>query len=426
MKIPRFALICCCCCTHALLDTKKVLDTLPLANSDEFMDTIAAITSDGRSNLHGRFDYPDEPGDDHDHDDDDHDHDHDDHDHEDETWTKSQKWGYATLANTFLVLLSFLGLLVLQCRGQNSRTVVTDLFMGLAVSTMLGDAFFHIMPHMLGLHAHSHDHDHDEEEHDHAHDPVRNLYDVHEDEHDHEEEEEDMALVVGKIGVLVGSMYAMWLISSLMRLSGVGHGHSHNMDLDYDKPKAEMVEKHEEKEIDEEKGANESIEMDPPKSEVRWSTIVGILIGDCFHNFIDGIAVGVAWSASAGAGLGTTIAITMHEIPHELADFVLYKKLGLSTRGALGLNVLAAFISFGGLFMGLALGEDPSVVDWLLALVAGLFVYISLVDVMPELTISKDDENKYSRLSIQNVGLLLGYIMMILLALYEDDISNLA
>ena len=48
----------------------------------------------------------------------------------------------------------------------------------------------------------------------------------------------------------------------------------------------------------------------------------------------------------------------------------------------MGLNVLAAFISFGGLFMGLALGEDPSVVDWLLALVAGLFVYISLVDVV--------------------------------------------
>ena len=31
---------------------------------------------------------------------------------------------------------------------------------------------------------------------------------------------------------------------------------------------------------------------------------------------------------------------------------------------------------------GLALGEDPTVVDWLLALVAGLFIYIALVDVV--------------------------------------------
>ena len=76
------------------------------------------------------------------------------------------------------------------------------------------------------------------------------------------------------------------------------------------------------------------------------------------------------------------IAIMMHEIPHELGDFVLYKKLGLSTRGALGLNVIAALVSYGGLYLGLTLGTDPTVVDWLLALVAGLFIYIAMVDVV--------------------------------------------
>ena len=74
----------------------------------------------------------------------------------------------------------------------------------------------------------------------------------------------------------------------------------------------------------------------------------------------------------------------MHEIPHELGDFVLYKKLGLSTRGALGLNVIAAVVSYGGLYLGLTLGTDPTVVDWLLALVAGLFIYIALVDVVSD------------------------------------------
>lgn len=77
----------------------------------------------------------------------------------------------------------------------------------------------------------------------------------------------------------------------------------------------------------------------------------------------------------------------MHEIPHELGDFVLYKKLGLSTRGALGLNVIAAVVSYGGLYLGLTLGTDPTVVDWLLALVAGLFIYIALVDVVSDPTI---------------------------------------
>ena len=50
----------------------------------------------------------------------------------------------------------------------------------------------------------------------------------------------------------------------------------------------------------------------------------------------DGIAVGVSWTSGYGAGLGTTIAIMMHEIPHELGDFVLYK---------LGSNIINSFLN---------------------------------------------------------------------------------
>ena len=66
---------------------------------------------------------------------------------------------------TRLVLLSILGLLVLQCKSSSHRNLITDFFIGLAVSTMTGDAFFHILPHMLGMHGHAHDdhHDHDHE-----------------------------------------------------------------------------------------------------------------------------------------------------------------------------------------------------------------------------------------------------------------------
>ena len=100
------------------------------------------------------------------------------------------------------------------------------------------------------------------------------------------------------------------------------------------------------------------------------------------HNFIDGIAVGISWSVSWGAGLGTTFAILMHELPHELGDFVLYRKLGLTTKKAIGANLIAALISYAGLFTGLALGGDPTVTPWLLAIVAGLFIHISMVDVV--------------------------------------------
>ena len=101
---------------------------------------------------------------DHDHgeDEDDHDDDdnHDDHDHgaeqatNDEEWSTAQMWGYGVLANSVLVLLSIIGILSVKCTNEKSFQYVTDIFLGLAVSTMLGDAILHIIPIFLGLHKH--------------------------------------------------------------------------------------------------------------------------------------------------------------------------------------------------------------------------------------------------------------------------------
>lgn len=56
-----------------------------------------------------------------------------------------------------------------------------------------------------------------------------------------------------------------------------------------------------------------------------------IFIGDILHNFGDGIAIGVAFGTSVSAGIGTSIAIFCHELPHEFGKFaktnIRYKQL---------------------------------------------------------------------------------------------------
>mgnify|MGYP000602576035 CR=1 FL=1 len=81
-------------------------------------------------------------------------------------------------------------------------------------------------------------------------------------------------------------------------------------------------------------------------------------------------------------GLATSIAIILHELPHELGDFVIYKKFGLSNAKALGANLFAAMISFGGLYLGLSLAQETEAANWLLSIVTGLFIYIALVDIV--------------------------------------------
>ena len=65
-----------------------------------------------------------------------------------------------------------------------------------------------------------------------------------------------------------------------------------------------------------------------------------------------------------------------------LGDFAIYLKNGMSKCQALGINFLAACCAFIGLYVGLSVGQNEEARQWMLALVAGMFLYISLVDVV--------------------------------------------
>src|SRR3990167_7083402 len=46
-----------------------------------------------------------------------------------------------------------------------------------------------------------------------------------------------------------------------------------------------------------------------------------VLFGDAFHNFMDGIAIALAFFVNFEVGVSATIAVFFHEIPQEIGDF---------------------------------------------------------------------------------------------------------
>jgi zinc and cadmium transporter len=67
-----------------------------------------------------------------------------------------------------------------------------------------------------------------------------------------------------------------------------------------------------------------------------------IMIGDTFHNFVDGILIAAAFLANHELGVITAIAIIAHEIPQEVGDFLILLHSGYSKRRALLLNLLSS------------------------------------------------------------------------------------
>lgn len=322
----------------------------------------------------------------------------------------AERYGYATLANLIICLMAMFGIVVLLF---SACTQVFELCIqfciSLAVGSLTGDAVLHLLPAFLGLH-------------------------VHEDGHDHDHATENMDYVY-KLLVLIAGIYFFYLMESIFSIiTRRGHHHNHDEEesdvhhCDHGKVlqmfQREKKNKHSNSQadlVDTEKNEKSFLESVGPKREQRLLPYM-ITIGDGIHNFADGLAIGAAFSISWRSGLATSLAVLCHELPHELGDFAILLHCGLSVKWALLLNVGSSLTSFIGLYIALSVSTETLAKEWISAVTAGLFLYVGLADMLPTL-IHVDSKRPWLIFFLQNLGLLSGWGILLLLSLYEDQIG---
>jgi len=325
----------------------------------------------------------------------------------------AEKWGYGVLAITICSALSLTVIIMIPCLEQSYYDKVMAFLVALAVGTLCGDALLHLIPHAFI-------------------EGANNAAGLQVSE---EQEEKQHKSQVYRAMIVMAGVYMFFVVEQLMKLKGSmakKHDHGHN---NHEKEELKAV-----TESGDERGENQfdGVVVDNAHSHgpnaghghshgeknITGSTGIStvawmVVVGDGFHNFSDGLATGAAFSASIISGVSTTIAIFCHELPHELGDFAVLLKAGMTVKQAIVYNLVGAVLSYVGLAIGILAGTNELGRHVILCLTAGLFLYISLVNMMTEVAGSEPDIHKWGTIICQHLGMLTGIAIMLVISLYE-------
>jgi zinc and cadmium transporter len=141
--------------------------------------------------------------------------------------------------------------------------------------------------------------------------------------------------------------------------------------------------------------------------EVHDGAVLPVIVGDGFHNFVDGAVIAAAAMTSLPLGISTAVAVTAHEIPQEVGDFAILLHAGYSRSRALMLNVISALANVAGAMAAyFAFERVPVLLPYFLALSAASFLYVAMADLIPGLHRGRTDASSLRQIVLIAAGVL--------------------
>ncbi|XP_036445546.1 metal cation symporter ZIP8 [Colossoma macropomum] len=318
-------------------------------------------------------------------------------------------WGYGFLAVTIINLFSLLGLVLIPATKKPYFPKILTYFIGLAIGTLFCNAALQLIPEALGF------------------DPKTDNY-------------------ISKAVGIFGGFYILFFVEKVLKmLLKTEHEHDHSHFSPPESPQQNGGTIIAVTSFSTPSSEKTSIASEPPEEQVtvppqgsclrqlgrRLATVKTvawmITLSDALHNFIDGLAIGASFTVSVLTGFSTSIAIVCEEFPHELGDFVILLNAGMSIPQAIFFNLLSAMSCYVGLVLGILVGSAfaPNVI---FALAGGMFLYIALADMFPEMNAIAKEQQQSRRTElvffiIQNAGLLTGFLVIFLITMFAGNIN---
>lgn len=141
-----------------------------------------------------------------------------------------------------------------------------------------------------------------------------------------------------------------------------------------------------------------------------------IMIGDTFHNFVDGILIAAAFLLDIKLGMVTALAIISHEIPQEVGDFLILLHSGYTKKQAFIFNLVSSLATLlGGLIAYFALQYVMGWIPYILGLAAASMIYVAVADLIPSLHKRTELRATLSQVSLISLGVVTIWIADVLL-----------
>jgi zinc and cadmium transporter len=137
-----------------------------------------------------------------------------------------------------------------------------------------------------------------------------------------------------------------------------------------------------------------------------------VLIGDLFHNFVDGVLIASAFLVNINLGLVTALAIIAHEIPQEVSNISILVNSGFSKVKALSFNVIASITTvIGGVLAFFVLDTLRSLIPIILAFAASTMLYVAVSDLIPDLHKKTAIRDSLMQVLLISSGVIIIYII---------------